>query len=203
MTLTGADATEAAFKALAPGRRFLHLATHGFFLEGSCPTALDARSPGAWGGGDLYLGLGENPLLLSGLALAGANRRAEAGPEEEDGILTAEEVAALDLSRAEWVVLSACETGMGEIQVGEGVVGLRRAFQVAGASTVIMSLWSVQDDAAHEWMVQLYRGRLAQGLSTAEAVRQASVGVLEARRARGESTHPFFWAGFVAAGDWE
>jgi CHAT domain-containing protein len=74
------------------------------------------------------------------LALAGANRRASAGPEDEDGILTAEEVAALDPEGVEWAVLSACDTGVGEVRAGEGVFGLRRAFQVSGVNTVIMSL---------------------------------------------------------------
>ena len=79
----------------------------------------------------------ENPLLLAGFALAGANRRQAAGVEDEDGILTAEEIASLDLSGVEWAVLSACDTGVGEVRAGEGVFGLRRAFQVAGAQTVI------------------------------------------------------------------
>jgi len=79
----------------------------------------------------------ENPLLLSGLAFAGANRRTSAKPEESDGILTAEEIASLNLEGVDWAVLSACNTGAGEIKVGEGVFGLRRAFQVAGAKTVV------------------------------------------------------------------
>jgi CHAT domain-containing protein len=145
---------------------------------------------------------GDNPLLLSGLALAGANHRDAAGPDEEDGILTAEEIAAMDLSGVEWAVLSACDTGIGEIKAGEGVFGLRRAFQIAGARTVIMSLWSVEDESARQWMKALYEGRLLKHLDTAEAVRNASLTVLKARRSRGESTHPFHWAGFVAAGDW-
>jgi tetratricopeptide (TPR) repeat protein len=243
--LTGSGATEAAFKAEAPGKRVLHLATHGFFLGGVCASALDeARgvgatakmaaglppaagaaavgaasavppatsavtrppSPGTLAGSGATSApawlAGENPLLLSGLALAGANHREAAGPEEEDGILTAEEIAALDLSGVEWAVLSACDTGVGEIQAGEGVFGLRRAFQVAGARTLIMSLWSVEDESAREWMRALYEARLEAGMSTAEAVRHASLAVLRARRARGESDHPFYWAGFVAAGDW-
>jgi CHAT domain-containing protein len=91
---------------------------------------------------------------------------------------------------------------LGEIKAGEGVFGLRRAFQVAGARTVIMSLWSVEDRSAMQWMRALYEGRLRRGLDTAEAVREASLTVIAARRARGQSTHPFYWAGFVAAGDW-
>jgi len=88
------------------------------------------------------------------------------------------------------------------VKAGEGVFGLRRAFQIAGARTVIMSLWSVDDDATRVWMRALYEGRLQKHLNTADAMQQASLSVLRARRARGESTHPFYWAGFVAAGDW-
>jgi len=134
--------------------------------------------------------------------MAGANRRRSAGPNDEDGILTAEEVASLNLNGVEWAVLSACDTGLGEVRVGEGVLGLRRAFQVAGVHTVIMSLWSVEDQATLEWMRALYVGRTQKGLSTAEAMRAASLSVLRARRARGLTTHPFYWGGFIAAGDW-
>ena len=80
--------------------------------------------------------------------------------------------------------------------------GLRRAFQVAGARTVVMSLWQVEDRSARVWMRALYEGRLVQGRDTADAVREASLSVLRDRRARQQSTHPFYWAGFVAAGDW-
>jgi CHAT domain-containing protein len=134
--------------------------------------------------------------------MAGANRRAAAGPDEDDGILTAEEVASLNLQGTEWAVLSACGTGLGQIKAGEGVLGLRRAFQIAGARTVIMSLWSVDDQATRAWMRGLYDGRLNKHLNTADAVREASLSVLRTRRARGQSTHPFYWAAFVAAGDW-
>ena len=141
-------------------------------------------------------------MVLSGLALAGANRRAAAEPDEEDGILTAEEIAALDLSSVEWAVLSACDTGVGEIRASEGVFGLRRAFQVAGAGTVIMSLWAVDDKATSDWMGALYESRLVKGLDTAEAVRKATLTVLEQQRQKGWSTHPFYWGAFVAVGDW-
>jgi CHAT domain-containing protein len=144
----------------------------------------------------------ENPLLLSGLALAGANRRASAGADEDDGILTAEEVAGLDLTGLDWAVLSACDTGLGVVRVGEGVLGLRRAFQMAGARTVIMSVWSVEDRSTRQWMRALYQGRFERGLDTADAVHQAGLSTLRARRSATGSGHPFFWAGFVAAGDW-
>jgi CHAT domain-containing protein len=142
----------------------------------------------------------ENPLLLAGLALAGANQRRSSKAEQDDGILTAEEIAGLNLQGTEWAVLSACDTGLGEIRAGEGVFGLRRAFQVAGARTVIMTLWSVEDRSAMQWMRALYEGRLRRGLTTADAVRDASL--TRQRRAHGESDHPFHWAGFVASGDW-
>jgi CHAT domain-containing protein/tetratricopeptide (TPR) repeat protein len=198
--LVGREASERAFKQDASGYRVLHLATHGFFLDGSClPESAGANTRGV---GGLSTKTVENPLRLSGLALAGANRRQLAQPDEDDGILTAEEVASLDLQGVEWAVLSACDTGVGEIKAGEGVFGLRRAFQVAGARTVVMSLWSVDDQATRAWMRALYEGRFQKRLSTADAVHQASLGVLRDRRARGQSTHPFYWAAFVAAGDW-
>ena len=99
--------------------------------------------------------------------LAGANRRAETTSDEDDGILTAEEIAGLDLSAAQWAVLSACDTGRGDLQAGEGVVGFRRAFQVAGARTVILSLWPVLDTVAADWMAELYRGKFVRGDTTA------------------------------------
>jgi CHAT domain-containing protein len=201
VSLSGAAASEAAFKQLAPGRRVLHLATHGFFLAGQCSSALDSPADPTRGVAPASV-TGENPLLLSGLVLAGANHRQAARPEEDDGVLTAEEIAALDLRGTEWAVLSACDTGVGEVKAGEGVFGLRRAFQVAGARTVIMSLWPVEDEATREWMRNLYSGRFLEGLSTAEAVRSASLKLLRERRAQKLSTHPFYWAGFVAAGDW-
>lgn len=143
-----------------------------------------------------------SPLLLSGLALAGANHRDSAAAGEEDGVLTAEEIAGLDLTGVEWAVLSACDTGVGEIQAGEGVFGLRRAIQVAGVRTVIMSLWPVDDQATRRWMAALYHGRLMLQQDTATAVREAALSELRARREAKESAHPFYWAAFVAAGDW-
>jgi CHAT domain-containing protein len=149
--------------------------------------------------------LEESPLLRSGLILAGANQRAPASSDAdvEDGILTAEEIAGLDLSGAQWAVLSACDTGRGDWQAGEGVLGLRRAFQVAGARTVILSLWPVLDTVTSKWMTELYRRKWAShGTTTAAAVRAANRTLLAERRASGASTHPLYWSGFIATGDW-
>jgi len=189
--LSGRSATEAELKERAPGTRVLHLATHAFFLGGRCAAPLAGSQPA-----------GENPLLLAGFALTGANRRQGAGPDAEDGILTAEEVAALELQGTEWAVLSACDTGVGEILAGEGVFGLRRAFQVAGARTVIMSLWPVGDEDSRRWMTTVYERRFVRGMSTMDAVRESSLDQLRRRRQAGLSTHPFHWGSFIAAGDW-
>ena len=145
---------------------------------------------------------GENPLLLSGLVLAGANHAREAEPGEEDGILTAEEIAALDLRGVDLVALSACNTGLGAVEVGEGVFGLRRAFELAGARTVLMSLWSVPDKEARAWVSAFYRARI-EGASVAESARLASTTALQAVRSAGGPEHPYLWASFVAAGDWK
>jgi CHAT domain-containing protein/tetratricopeptide (TPR) repeat protein len=205
--LTGSAANERAFKADAAGHRVLHLATHGFFLDETATFAsVGRRGIGATAPDDVVRpprALVANPIHLSGLALAGANERSKAIPDAEDGILTAEEIASLDLRGTEWAVLSACDTGKGQIQVGEGVLGLRRAFQSAGARTVIMSLWAVEDESAREWMKALYEARVRGRLDTADAVTQADLKVLRARRAQARSTDPFYWAAFVATGDWK
>jgi len=97
---------------------------------------------------------------------------------------------------------AACNTGVGDWVAGEGVLGLRRAFEIAGAHTVIMSLWPVGDATTASWMARLYRQRFVARAQTLEAVRAASLGLLRDARARGASTHPARWAGFIAAGDW-
>lgn len=198
-------ASKAAVMQASRGRLVLHFATHGFFLGSECqPAVAGTRGVGGLAPSTVgtVSGRPQNPLLISGLAFAGANVRKPLREDRDTGILTAEEVASLDLHGTEWAVLSACDTGLGEIKAGEGVFGLRRAFQIAGVRTVIMSLWSVEDQSTRTWMRALYRERFEKGASTAEAVRNASVQLLRARRARGESTHPFYWAAFVAAGDW-
>jgi CHAT domain-containing protein/tetratricopeptide (TPR) repeat protein len=203
--LSGVEAREELFARYAPGARVLHLATHGFFLEAGCAE----RIPGTRAVGGLAVArpgrparVWRRPLGVSALALAGANSRSKTAPNDSDGILLAEEVAAMRLTGVEWAVLSACDTGIGALVAGEGVLGLRRAFQLAGVRTVIMTLWPVDDRSTIELMRQLYTSRFVDGLPSDEALRAASLAVLRSRRAAGQSTHPFYWAAFIAAGDW-
>ncbi|HXI04696.1 MAG TPA: CHAT domain-containing protein, partial [Candidatus Saccharimonadales bacterium] len=141
----------------------------------------------------------QSPLLLSGLAMAGANAQ-RTGADGEDGVLTAEEIASLDLSGVDLAVLSACDTGVGTIMAGEGVFGLRRAMQVAGVRSLVLSLWSVDDESTRRWMEAFYEGMLSGGMDVAAAARSAGRSVLETRRRRGDGGHPFFWGAFVTTG---
>ena len=185
----GGDALEEVLKGMSTPPRVLHLATHGYFCE------------------DMDLAknrMMENPLLRSGLALSGANRLMDADPNDdaqaEDGILTAFEASGLNLAGTDLVTLSACETGVGEVKNGEGVYGLRRAFQHAGARAILMSLWKVPDRETGELMDDFYENWLS-GQTKKEALRQAALKILHDRRAEGKSTHPLFWGGFVLLGD--
>jgi CHAT domain-containing protein len=175
--VTGDDATLTRFIEDAPKSRVLHVATHAFLLDKSC------------GNG--------NPLLHSGLVFAGGSHGGA------QSILTAQQIASLDLSGVDWAVLSACNTGNGELRDGEGVLGLQRAFRVAGAHSIIMTLWPVDDDVTRQFMHKLYAERLAAHASTADAVWDSARKLLLERRAAGKSTHPWYWAGFVGSGGWE
>lgn len=185
----------------------LHIATHGFFppdqRHDPNTDVVNADSlipPKSTHGGRLDRFLEqhvENPLLRSGLALAGANTWNRGGllaPEAEDGILTAEDVSGLDLLKTELVVLSACETGLGKVHVGEGVFGLRRAFVLAGARTLVMSLWKVTDQQTRELMEHFYHGILA-GQPCVDALRKAQLAM--------KATYQdlYYWGAFICQGD--
>ncbi len=187
VTLDGLKATESALKQMiAP--QILHIATHGFFLEDTQSGELPAAMRGLKSTARF-----ENPLLRSGLALAGANSRTGG---ENDGILTALEASGLNLWGTELVVLSACDTGLGEVRNGEGVYGLRRAFVLAGAESLVMSLWSVSDYVTRELMTGYYKN-LKQGMGRGAALRSVQLEMLK----RPERQHPFYWASFIQSGN--
>ncbi len=191
----GADALEGRVKR-ASSPRVLHLATHGFVLPDQA--AKPPGEPTETVAEHRLTGVGmENPLLRSGLALAGANiwlRGGSTPVEAEDGLLTAEDVSGMDLLDTELVVLSACETGLGKVHVGEGVFGLRRAFVLAGARRLVMSLWKVPDLQTQELMIEFYKRVLA-GDGAADALRGAKLAM--------KATYPdtYYWAAFVFLGD--
>ncbi|WP_238560451.1 CHAT domain-containing protein [Microcystis aeruginosa] len=170
--LTGSKATENAVKQVKKPN-ILHIATHGFFKPES--------------------NVLENPLLRSGLVLAGVTIGQSAG---DDGVLTALETTNLNLVGTKLVVLSACDTGKGDIKIGQGVYGLRRALVIAGSESQLISLWKVSDDATKDLMVAYY-GRLQKGEGRSEALRQIQLGMLKGEKQK----HPFYWASFIPSGD--
>ncbi|QQE65135.1 hypothetical protein GFS31_18200 [Leptolyngbya sp. BL0902] len=200
--LTETTATENALKAVqAPS--ILHIATHGFFLEDvefvPPPATRGDRATGFLEPTGLVAPPtrpvnNENPLLRSGLALAGFNSRTSAG---EDGVLTALEATTLNLRGTRLVVLSACETGVGDVANGEGVYGLRRAFVMAGAESQLMSLWKVDDLGTAELMQRYYQ-RLTDGEGRSEALRQVQLEFMQ----NPTYQHPYYWASFMFSGQW-
>lgn len=195
--LRGEQATEGAIKKVA-APVILHVATHGFFLAAEAPPPDAASEAGRGGAGPGFAPPqaatgGENPLLRSGLALAGANALSSGG---EDGILTALEASGLDLWGTRLVVLSACETGVGKVSNGEGVYGLRRALVIAGAESLVMSLWQVDDLATRDLMTRFYK-KLERGEGRSAALRSAQLETL----AKPAQRHPFYWAAFQPTGD--
>ncbi|MBX7221501.1 MAG: CHAT domain-containing protein [Blastocatellia bacterium] len=224
---TGKEASKSNLLAVN-GPEFLHLATHGFFIGTEAESA-----PAAPGTGEkqrillkpsetesiALLQLVKAPLLRSGLLLAGAN----AGTKEENpGILTALEVAGLNLWGTELVVLSACDTGVGEVKNGEGVYGLRRALVLAGSETQMMSLWPISDEATRELMTTYYQ-LLKAGIDRNRALRAVQLGFLygskvdfsnvpaslarleagSPAKSAGKHSHPYFWAAFIQSGEWK
>jgi CHAT domain-containing protein len=215
-------ATKPAVRAAMAHSRFVHLATHGFFA----PADLQSALAGTARSGEMFERegvTGWHPLLLSGVVLAGANRQPRSG--QEDGILTALEVSEMDLPGCELVVLSACETGLGREAGGEGLLGLQRAFQVAGARSVLASLWQVPDEATQVLMTRFYDNLWRHRMSRLHALREAQRWLLDegsrhpevvrglkqrgaAREdadVKGKQTGrlpPLAWAAFVLSGDW-
>ena len=193
--LLGTRATKQALLELeTPG--ILHIATHGFFREDAStrPTSRGVKHFGAVGDGGPVPRLAD-PLLRSGLVLAGARSPASqlGASRLEDSLITASELAGLDLWGTQLVVLSACDTGRGDIKLGQGVYGLRRALMVAGAETVVASLWKINDGTTSELMEAYYRDLLS-GQGRTSALRRAM------QELRHKQPHPHFWAPFIALG---
>ncbi len=191
---TGYHATEEAFKNIGQRERsprILHVASHGFFFPS--PEDTTYRKNTFLDGGEPPPS-NDNPMMRSGLFLAGADEAWTTGKApkgREDGILTAYEIKNMDLSNTELVVLSACETGLGDIE-SEGVYGLQRAFKIAGAKYLIMSLWKVSDIKTREFMTEFYGQWLEKGLEIPEAFRRA-----QQTMKKNNADNPFFWAGFI------
>ena len=217
--LVESDATEGSVKS-ARSPRILHLATHGFFLQDEeidpCGetrgvTVVKKATPDEKALCEKARGVTvvkqeklapskryENPLVRSGLAFAGANHASEI-TEGDDGILTALEITGMDLYGTELVVLSACDTGVGEVKTGEGVFGLRRAFALAGAKNLLMSLWAVDDETTANQMKAFYRN--LQKLPPAEALRQAQLATIaELKTKYNGAAPPGLWAPFILQG---
>ncbi len=193
-TFTRAAAREATLTGALPGKRLVHLATRGFFATDSCRSVQGERADSLAGERET---IGLDPMVLSGLALAGANSPAIAG----QGLWTAEEISSLDLRGVELVVLSACETGLGEVESGRGVLGLQRAFAQAGADNLIMSLWVVPGFDTERLMRNFYRNLLrGRGQTPSAALRQAQLALLAGNRADSGHARPQDWGAFIAGG---
>ncbi|MYL84262.1 CHAT domain-containing protein [Desulfovibrio aerotolerans] len=208
--ILGSDNSEfytgkAAVEELLMSRKapnILHLATHGFFLPDQDMPRATSETPAEKKllkeRGTIF----ENPLVRSGIALAGANGSLTADKSMAgDGLVTAEKVLGLNLQGTKLVVLSACESGVGEIRSGEGVFGLRRAFMQAGAKSQIMSMWPVPDAQTKDLMTNFYTRLRTDAVNPAVALRQATLDMMEATRKQYGHANPFFWGAFVFLGD--
>ncbi|MEX2307892.1 MAG: CHAT domain-containing tetratricopeptide repeat protein [Pirellulales bacterium] len=224
--LVGRNASESELRRLAANHKFLHLATHGFFAAQDVSSASTIRAAAASGWNQNALGaVGLHPDLLSGVVLASANETHDSG--DDDGILTALELAELDLRGVSLATLSACETGLGKVAGGEGVLGLQRALHAAGVRSTITGIWRVPDHATQALMGRFYRNLWSKGVSRLEALRDAQLSMLNGQSDKADAIqeangnrvavvrgvdapqpvgggrgNPYFWAGFVLSGDW-
>jgi len=199
---TNTLATEEEFKLMASNSNILHIATHGFFYPDPTEVEKETEKKVEYGdvvfrGGSRGFGVNSfvennNPLMRSGLVFAGANdvwSKQTKSDSIDDGVLTAQEVANIDMRKTELVVMSACETGLGDIKGSEGVYGLQRAFKMAGVKYEIMSLWQVPDKETEEFMTTFYKKLIKNS-----EIKQAFADTQKEMRAKYD---PYFWAAFV------
>jgi CHAT domain-containing protein len=218
--LTGKAATEPAFVSRAANCSHLLVATHGFFIAEPEPSQRRGLDQLRSLDGVLFRTemVTANPALRSGLVFAGANYAALG---QGTAFLTALEASELDFRRVDLAVLSACETGLGKVEAGEGVLGLQRAFQLAGARTAVTSLWKVPDTTTQALMTRFHRNLWEKKMPKGEALRQAQLWLLnegwrhpelklrgelmrpEPTLKEGDAVSPFYWAAFVLSGDWQ
>lgn len=229
--LRGTEATVRALAEALPSARIFHCASHGFFADETFRSVFQLNEelfPGNRTNERISV-IGRNPLSLNGLVLAPPSTDDTVGnlPQSND-ILTGEAIAGLPLRRLQLAVLSACETGIGEVAAGEGVFGLQRAFHQAGTETVIASLWKVDDLATQELMRRFYLNLWQKNMSRIDSLREAQLTMLkhydaQTRQFRGlggntvrvdpdkpapkpdktERLAPFYWAAFQLSGDWQ
>jgi len=200
----GKAATEERIRAELPGKRYVHIATHGYFEPDNLPSLLlDAEEKQSKAQlGEQIHAVGLLPGLLSGLVFAGVNGAPD--PTRDDGYLSAEEIQHLNLSACDLVVLSACETALGSARSGEGLMSLRRAFSVAGADTVISSLWKVDDVATAQLMKDFYTNLWQKNMSRGDALHEAKLRMLRRNRIdNGGDAIPSTWGAFVLSGEWD
>jgi CHAT domain-containing protein len=199
--LLGGDATELRIRETSKGQRILHFATHAFSRDDLFMGLRTRTTARTWTSSDLerQLAAGHDPMLLSGLVLAGANKRD--GGNGDDGILTALEASHLDLDGTELVVLSACETARGTAESGEGILGLVSAFRMAGARRVLATLWRVDDEATRMLMEKFYEIYLDEDhpVPASQALRRAALWLRGWKDANGNTPYaaPRYWAAFV------
>lgn len=202
--IEGKAATEERIRKELPGKRYIHIATHGYFEPDHLPSLLlDAEEKQAEAElGEQIQAVGLLPGLLSGLVFAGVN--GEPDPNRDDGYLSAEEIQYLDLSTCDMVVLSACETALGSARAGEGLMSLRRSFSVAGADTVVSSLWKVDDQATAVLMKDFYTNLWEMDMPGGDALHQARLRMLRRNRLENAGdAMPHTWGAFVLSGNWK
>ena len=192
----GAIASEDNFKSKTTAASVVYVATHGFYVDSLCASQVTDAD-----GKERKRSRSEKMLAQSGFLLSGANRFGKESDEAgvEDGVVSAAEIAEMNFSRSPLVVLSACESALGRIRSGEGVYGLRRAFLLAGARTVLSALWKIDDESTAEMMSQLFS---SDSVNLPERIRSLQLAQIAKQRAENRPVHPYTWGAFIATGDW-